>query len=578
LGSFFQIAWTVVATCLPGLVTRTTYGFVAHGETIAFGRYVLLRQLRMLGPVEIWLGLQRSAAGVEKLVVIKRLSEAVAQDERLAGELLEEARIAGQLAHVNIAQVLDVGESEGSYYLAMEHVQGKSLRSVFQALDETGTLLPVEHAIHIGIQLCAALSHAHEHKDLHDNQLNVVHGALSPDNVFVTFAGDVKVAEFGLLASKKGADDTPIAYPAPEQVRGDPLDPRTDLYALGMMLLELTTGKAPQQRPPSFAPGYPPKLAAILLQAAARRRAHRHPSASELLSQLEVFAKRSEIRTSHGAFAAFLRGLFPDAEQRILREHREAKLINGPRSEAPTLPDTRSSHPPMLPPSEQPPLETGMEWAGLRPLTTAPPSAGTWRPRADTNRNTIAGIALAIGVAVGLLAGSLKRDAPTAKPAAVPSPPSAPAPEAAEVGSLDIQSEPTGASVFLEGELTPEPTPTTLGKLPLGRSLRVRVARAGFETYQADVTLTKDRAREKVVARLSPATMTLHLGIDAPDPAVWVDGKYTSARVLPGLAIEQDHKIAVSAPGRIGKIVIFRSEQGGDKNLELKLEPARVMR
>jgi serine/threonine protein kinase len=566
-----------VSTCLPGLLTRTTYAFVAHGETIAFGRYVLLRQLRMQGAVETWLGLQRSVAGVEKLVVIKRLCDARAQDQRLAGELLEEARIAGQLSHVNIAQVLDVRENEGSYYLAMEHVQGKSLRSVVRALNQAGTLMPVEHALHIGIQMCAALTHAHAHKDLRDRPLNVVHGALSPDNVFVTFAGDVKIAEFGMLASKKGAHDAEIAYPAPEQVKGDPLDPRTDLYALGMLLLELTTGKAPLQRPPSFAPGYPPKLAAILLQAAARRRAHRHPSASELLSQLEGFIKKSEMRTSHAAFATFLRGIVPDAEARILREHREAKLIRGPRSEAPTLSDSRSEQPPMLPPFEPPPLETGMEWAGLRPLTSAPPSARTWRPRSEANRNTIAGIALAIGVGVGLLAGSFRRDATTPKPAA-PSPSSPIAPDAVRFGSLEVQSEPSGASVFLDGDLMTEVTPTTLKRLPLGRSIRVRVVHAGFESQQTDLALTADRPRDQLVARLAPASLTLHLAIDAPDPAVWIDGKYTSARVLSGLAVDQDHRIAVSAPGHIGKIVILRSVEGGDQNLDLKLEPAHTAR
>jgi hypothetical protein len=154
----------------------------------------------------------------------------------------------------------------------------------------------------------------------------------------------------------------------------------------------------------------------------------------------------------------------------------------------------------------------------------------------------------------------------------------APAPEADHFGSLDLQSEPIGASVFLDGDLTTDLTPATLSRLPLGRSLRIRVIHAGFEPYQSDVTLTTERPRDQLVAHLAPLSMTLHLAIDAPDPAVWVDGKFTSARVLPGLAADQDHKIAVSAPGRIGKIVIFRSEQGGDKNLDLKLEPARIVR
>src|SRR5258708_4958357 len=319
-------------------------GPMGSGESIALGRYVLLRRLRMQGAVEVHLGLQRSVAGVEKLVVIKRLTRALAQEQRLADELLEEARIAGQLAHVNIAQVFDVGEDEGSYYFAMEHVHGKSLRSVLKALEERSVVMPVEHTIHVAFQLCSALSHAHEHRDLRDNRLNIVHGALSPDNVFVTFAGAVKITDFGLLASKKGPiDPALVAYPAPEQTRGEPPDPRPDLYALGMRLLEMTTGKAPLYRPPDFAPGYPPKLAAILLQAAARRRTHRQQRATDLLRQLETFATRGGVRTSPAAFAAFLRGLFPDAEAQLVRERREARLMGGRddvRDEALTIPDT----------------------------------------------------------------------------------------------------------------------------------------------------------------------------------------------------------------------------------------------
>jgi serine/threonine-protein kinase len=548
----------------------------------------------MQGVVEIHLGLQRSAAGVETLVVLKRLTRELAQEQRLADELLEEARVAGQLAHVNIAQVFDVGEDEGGYYFAMEHVHGKSLRSVLRALDDQGGVLPVEHALHIAMQLCMALSHAHEHKDIRDKRLDIVHGALSPDNVFVTFAGDVKVTEFGLLPSKKwAADPALVTYPAPEQSRGEPPEPRTDLYALGMLLLELTTGKAPLYRPPEFAPGYPPKLAAILLQAAARRRTHRHQSATELLAQLDTFAKRSATRTSPAAFARFLGGLFPDAEAQLVRERREAKLVNAPREEAETIPDMRQPELTLDEPTHEllPPvsakLESELELAGLRPLTTAAPSAHTLRPEPGPGRWAIIGTAFVVGVILGLFAGSLGHD--PAQPGssiassaivsssivAAPVASTSASPDDAAHGSLEIQSDPAGANVFIEGELMGEPTPTTLRRLPLGRLLRVRVSRAGFEPYGAELTLTTQRPRDRVAARLVPATFTLHLGIDAPDPTLWVDGKFTSSRAVPGLAVDQDHKIAVSAPGRIGKIVMFRSEQGGEKRLDLKLDPVR---
>ncbi len=104
------------------------------------------------------------------------------------------------------------------------------------------------------------------------------------------------------------------------------------------------------------------------------------------------------------------------------------------------------------------------------------------------------------------------------------------------------------------------------------------MARAGFEVYQGEVTLTADRPYQQLVARLSPATLTLQMAIDPPTATVWVDGKYCSARTVTGLAIDQDHRIAASAPGRVGKIVIFRTEQGGEKRLQLKLEPARSAR
>jgi serine/threonine-protein kinase len=548
---------------------------------------------------------------VETLVVIKRLAKALAKESRLSEELLEEARIAGQLAHLNIAQIFDVGEDDSGYYFAMEHVHGKSLRSVLRALDDTGAVLPVEHALHIAIQLCTALAHAHDHKDVRGKRVSVVHGAISPDNVFVTFAGDVKVTDFGFLESKKWLMNPEIiAYPAPEQMRGEPADARTDLFALGMLLLELTTGKAPHHRPPDFAPGYPPKLAALLLQAAARRRMHRPQSASELLAQLEAFAKKGGIRISPAAFAHFLRNLFPDAEAQIVRERREAKLASVPRDEAETLPDTREpattadeltlemlakAPRPVLPRMSTeavsgmiPELETELRSAGLRPMPTAPPSARTMHPQVESSQFAVVGTAFIVGMVVGVFGASLglgpspavatvSASSPSV-PAAAPSDVSSSLPAARDLGSLEVQSEPSGANIFLEGDLLPDVTPATLRKLPFGRPLSLRLSHAGFEPYRAEVTLSPQRPRDRVAARLSPATFTLQLTIDAPDTALWIDGKFTPSRTIPGLAVDQDHKIAVSAPGRIGKIVMFRSEQGGEKHIDLKLDPVRNSR
>ncbi len=551
------------------------------GTGIALGRYELLRKLRVLGPVEHYLALQRSVGGVERLVVVKRISATVAQDRRLVEELLEEARIAGQVAHVNVVQVLDVGEDDEGCYLAMEHVHGESLASVLAALRRIGS-------VHIGIQVCSALAHAHEHKDMSGEKASVVHGALSPDNVFVTFAGEVKIADFGLLASKKGADvAASIPYPAPEQVRGEQADALTDVYAIGMLLLELTTGQAPRQRPPEFGAGYPPKLAAILLQAAARRRAHRQTTASELLEQLETFAKSSRLRTSPVTFSAFLHKLFPDGEGRLLRERREARLQRAARAEEPTLPDPPpSSAPPPpggvaheVPPPRLMDFDATAGLAELRRLTTAPPSARTdWPKVVDAKRGATVGIALGTGLLVGLVVGSVKHTTSAAgAPNPAPSSVTMPLVEK-ELGSVDVDSVPAGANVLVEGDLMADPTPSVIRRLPYGRPVHVRVTHPGFDPFEAEVILAPERPSQHLAALLSPSTLTLHVTIDANDPALWIDGKYTSARVVSGLAVAEDHKVAVSAPGRIGKIVVFRSEQGGDKQLDLKLEPARLHR
>jgi hypothetical protein len=301
------------------------------------------------------------------------------------------------------------------------------------------------------------------------------------------------------------------------------------------------------------------------------------------VGQLEAFAQSSGVRTSPATFGRFLQGLFPEAEERLHRERREAKLIAVPRSEAETIPDTRPAPPPLpeftpgaLTPASAD-LEAELQSAGLRPLTSAPPTAHTYRPRIESNRYLAVAVALGIGVIVGIAARSFMRESTPALAAVASFGPVREVRESdVSLGALEIDSEPPGASVFLEGDLVAEVTPTTIRRLPFGRPLHVRVVKAGFEPFQAELEVNRDKPRDRVSAALTPATVTLQVSIDAADPALWIDGKYTSSRTIPGLAVDQDHKIAVSAPGRIGKILVFRSEQGGEKRLDLKLDFARI--
>src|SRR5262249_14425055 len=148
---------------------------------------------------ELFLALHRSVAGFEKLVVIKRILPEMARDQNFVTMLLQEARIAATFAHPNIVTVFDVGQADKTYFIAMEHIHGEDLRSVIRAMKPNGvTEFPLEHAIEIVLGVAAGLSYAHEKLDLNGHPLNIVHRDISPQNVLVTFTGDVKIVDFGI--------------------------------------------------------------------------------------------------------------------------------------------------------------------------------------------------------------------------------------------------------------------------------------------------------------------------------------------------------------------------------------------
>ena len=167
-----------------------------------FGKYTLLRKLAVGGMAELFLAIQRSVAGFEKLIVIKRILPSMNQDRAFIDMFLHEARIAATLSHPNIVQIFDVGQVDGTYFIAMEHVHGEDLRSIVRQMKRKGVNdFPLEHAISIVLGMCAGLAYAHEKRELDGSALNIVHRDISPQNVVVTFTGDVKIVDFGIAKS-----------------------------------------------------------------------------------------------------------------------------------------------------------------------------------------------------------------------------------------------------------------------------------------------------------------------------------------------------------------------------------------
>ncbi|MFH1437950.1 MAG: serine/threonine-protein kinase, partial [Pseudomonadota bacterium] len=171
----------------------------AENLPVKFGKYTLIRHLATGGMAELYLALQRSISGFEKLIVIKKILPRYAADKEFIEMFLDEARIAATLNHPNIVQIFDVGSVGKDYFIAMEFIHGEDLRNIVGAMRKKKMRsFPLEHAVSIIAGVCKGLSFAHDHRGLTGDALNIVHRDISPQNILVTFNGEVKVVDFGI--------------------------------------------------------------------------------------------------------------------------------------------------------------------------------------------------------------------------------------------------------------------------------------------------------------------------------------------------------------------------------------------
>ena len=295
--------------------------------------YDLVRKIAAGGMAEIFLARQWGEGGFFRDVVIKRLFPHLAENERQLRMFQDEARLLSQLSHPNIPQVYDVGIDDGYWYIAMEFVDGLTVADLWRLGAKSGQVMPMNVALAVVVQACDALHHAHERKDRAGHALRIVHRDVTPHNVMLTRDGVAKLMDFGVAATsarkdtEAGAVRGTFSYMAPEQVRGRPLDKRADVFALGVMLYELTTGTrlfrgtdvqimtqvVEQDAPPPSerVPGYPEDLEEIVLAALARDRGARLPSAQHLAGYLEELATRHGLLIGPRAVARYFASVAP---------------------------------------------------------------------------------------------------------------------------------------------------------------------------------------------------------------------------------------------------------------------------
>jgi serine/threonine-protein kinase len=267
---------------------------------------------------EVYLGRITGAHGFERRVVIKVMRADRAANERYAMMFIDEACIAAQLQHPNIVQTLDFGVADGDVYLVTEYVAGCDLRSVVAARPP----ISYAHALRIVVELASGLAAAHDACDTSNAPLHIVHRDVTPSNVLLGIHGEVKLADFGIAKARSRSYETvsgtikgKAPYMAPEQLRGEQVDRRADLYALGVLLYELTTGtrvtagSTDLPDPRARRSEYPEELVAIVQRAVASDRDARYATAGELIDDLDVVMRTRGWSRSLASLGAYVRTL-----------------------------------------------------------------------------------------------------------------------------------------------------------------------------------------------------------------------------------------------------------------------------
>jgi len=336
-----------------------------------FGQYELMEVIATGGMAEVYRARMRGVEGFQKIVAIKRILSHLTDNDEFVTMFIDEAKLAAQLQHPNIIHIYDLGKIERSYYIAMEFIDGKDLRTILRQVEEKQKRLPLGLSLYVASRLAAALDYAHRKFDMQGRAMVLVHRDVSPQNVLISYEGEIKLCDFGIAKAASKASHTragalkgKLQYMSPEQAWGKDIDHRSDIFSLGLVLYEMVTGRKAftgdselsileQVRAPRMAlprdidPAIPPQVERIIAKALRENRDERYQTAAEMATDLDGIIQ--SLRPSPGAseLGSFVAGLLNHAR---------------PGTPAPTTPAATEARP------------------ALKPRTVPPPSASVAPP------------------------------------------------------------------------------------------------------------------------------------------------------------------------------------------------------
>jgi serine/threonine protein kinase len=373
-------------------------------------KYRLLAPLGRGGMAEVFLARTEGIRGFQRLLAVKRILPEFAGDAEFVRMFLDEARIAATLHHPNIVRVFEVDIADGQVFYVMEYLHGHSVAALLRRLADAGARLPLDGAIAIAAAVAAGLHHAHDRRSADGEPLHIVHRDVAPGNVIVTYDGHIKLIDFGiaraagnLYRTQFGQFRGKLPYASPEQCRCEPLDRRSDVFSLGVVLYELTTGQPPfaagseaellravsdaqVARPRLADRSYPRELEAIVMKALAANPDERYPSARALQRDLKALASQLALDLSVSALSRLVAGVFGSELQQWRDAERAGRTLaqHVTASASPTLVDRPA-----------PPGPAGSERSAPDRLRPA---------NARRLRSQLVRIALIVAAAIGLIA------------------------------------------------------------------------------------------------------------------------------------------------------------------------------
>jgi serine/threonine protein kinase len=310
----------------------------ALAATRDYGPYRLLERVAVGGMAEVFRAKRTGVEGFEKVVAVKRILSHLSDNKEFVDMFIDEAKMVSSLAHPNVAQIFDLGRHENNYWIAMEYVHGRDLRTILRRAKELGLRIPLDISTYVVSKVCAALEYAHRKKDEKGQPMLIVHRDISPQNILISFEGDVKLTDFGIAkaatkasTTDKGALRGKLLYMSPEQAWGKAMDKRSDVFSLGIVFYEMLTEQKPflgtsemsiletvrecrVPPPTTINDRIPEKLEKVVMKALERDPEVRYQDAGEMLRDLERVLHEWQPATASG-LVRFLETLFDDKER-----------------------------------------------------------------------------------------------------------------------------------------------------------------------------------------------------------------------------------------------------------------------